>query len=100
METLRQLGVTLNHDLNNALAIIELQLGLMARRAGGDPTLRDHLGQIRRCLGRMTDTVASLKHIRRIVLTDYIPGQKMLDLARSIADDQPSPPPAAAAPFS
>jgi HAMP domain-containing protein len=86
-ETLRQLAVTLNHGLNNAMSIIELQLGLLDRQSGGNPTLRNHLREIRGCLGRMTDIVASLKHIRRVVLTDYAPGQKMVDLERSVESD-------------
>jgi nitrate/nitrite-specific signal transduction histidine kinase len=93
-ETLRQLAVTLNHDLNNAMAAIELQLGLLGRQAGANPSLDQHLRQIRAMLARMTGTVTSLKHIRRIVLTDYAPGQKMLDLERSVADcslPQPTP---------
>jgi nitrate/nitrite-specific signal transduction histidine kinase len=84
-EALRQLAVTLNHDLNNAMAVIELQLGLLDRQAGGNPTLAKHLREIRCNLARMTGTVASLKNIRRVVLTDYSPGQKMLDLERSVA---------------
>ena len=68
----------------NAMSIIELQLGLLDRQSGGNPTLRNHLREIRGCLGRMTDIVASLKHIRRVVLTDYAPGQKMIDLERSV----------------
>lgn len=90
-ETLRQLAVTLNHDLNNAMAVIELQLGLMDRQAGGNPTLARHLHDIRATLGRMSSTVASLKNIRRVVLTDYGPGQKMLDLERSL-DPVPAAP--------
>jgi len=86
-ETLRQLAVTLNHDLNNAMSIIEMQLGLMDRQAGGNPALGAHLQQIRASLSRMTGTVASLKHIRRIVLTDYTPGQKMVDLERSVSPE-------------
>jgi len=31
----------------------------------------------------MTQAVAALKSVRRIVLTDYLPGVKMLDLERS-----------------
>ena len=31
----------------------------------------------------MTQAVAALKSARRIVLTDYVPGVKMLDLERS-----------------
>jgi len=83
-ETLRQLAVTLNHDLNNAMAVIELQLGMMDRQSGSNPALAKHAREIRATLARMTKTVASLKNIRRVVLTDYGPGQKMLDLERSL----------------
>ena len=38
----------------------------------------------------MASTVESLKHVRRIVLTDYVSGVKMLDLERSVlAEQQP-----------
>lgn len=82
-ETLRQLAVTLNHGLNNAMSIIELQLGLLDRQSGGDPVFHKHLREIRSCLATMAGIVASLKNIRRVVLTDYGPGQKMVDLGRS-----------------
>lgn len=84
-ETVRQLAVTLNHDLNNAMAVIEMQLGLLARRSATNPTLGQPLVEIRANLAQMSETVASLKNIRRVVLVDYIPGQKMLDLPRSVA---------------
>ncbi len=86
-EALRQLAVTLNHNLNNAMAIIELQLGLLDRQAGGNPAQASRLMEIRTSLSQMSQTVASLKNIRRVVLTDYAPGQKMVDLERSVADD-------------
>ena len=38
----------------------------------------------------MTATLESLKHIKRIVLTDYIAGVKMLDLHRSTQADAPA----------
>ncbi|MCX5690753.1 MAG: HAMP domain-containing protein, partial [Planctomycetota bacterium] len=91
-EALRQLAVTLNHGLNNAMSIIELQLGLLDRQSGGNPAHAAHLREIRTSLGRMTDIVASLKQIRRVVLTDYLPGQKMVDLERSVGLEPPSPP--------
>lgn len=90
-ETLRQLAVTLNHDLNNAMTVIELQLGLLDRQTGGNPLLTRHLNEIRSNLAQMSGTVASLKNIRRIVLTDYVPGQKMLDLPRSVAPSNEPP---------
>jgi HAMP domain-containing protein len=93
-EALRQLAVTLNHDLNNAMAVIELQLGLLDRRAGSNPTLGQHLHEIRSNLAQMSQTVASLKNIRRVVLTEYVPGQTMLDLPKSM---EPAPPAGSAA---
>ncbi len=99
IETLQQLALSLNHELNNVISIIDLQLRLMDRRSGGDPTLAKHLREIHANLGRMTQTVASLREVRRIVLTDYVPGQKMLDLERSAAPgDGPTPPPPPAPP--
>lgn len=107
IEALQQMALTLNHELNNAMSVIELQLRLL-RRSAGDEASACCLMQIRRSLERMSGVVESLKHIRRIVLTDYIDGVKMLDLARSLeaeqagraeapADADPSVPPHAAA---
>jgi len=92
-ETLRQLAVTLNHELNNTMSIIELQLRLLDKRSGQDPTADRPLREIRAGLLRMSRTVASLKDIRRIVLVDYAGGQKMIDLERSVAADAPAPAP-------
>lgn len=86
LEVLRQVALTLNHELNNAMAIIELQLDLLKRSAasqGQDKYLR----QIGESLKRMTRTVEALNRVRRIVLMDYAGGLQMLDLERSVADD-------------
>ena len=83
-EALRQLAVTLNHDLNNAMATIEMQLSLLGRQSGGNSNLERYCREIQSTLARMSKTVASLKHIRRVVLTDYVDGQKMVDLERSV----------------
>jgi nitrate/nitrite-specific signal transduction histidine kinase len=87
LEMIGQVALTLNHEVNNATAIIELQLNMLARRSSGDPTQEKRLRQIHDSLTRMTDTVEALKHVRRIVLTDYVTGVKMLDLARSTEQD-------------
>jgi nitrogen fixation/metabolism regulation signal transduction histidine kinase len=83
-ETLRQLAVTLNHDLNNAMATIEMQLSLLDRQSGSSSALARYFRDIQSTLTRMSQTVSSLKHIRRVVLTDYVDGQKMVDLERSV----------------
>ncbi len=84
-EALRQLAVTLNHDLNNAMATIEMQLSLLDRKSGSDSKLAQYFRDIHSTLSRMGSTIASLKNIRRVVLMEYIDGQKMVDLQRSVA---------------
>lgn len=89
VDALQQLAVTLNHELNNVLSIIDLQLHLLDRKAGSDPSRATPLREIHENLERVARTIASLRNVRRIVLTDYMPGQKMLDLSRSVAvEDQ------------
>lgn len=89
MEMLGQVALTLNHELNNAIATIEIQLQLLGRGSTSDGKFKSGLRHIRDGLHRMTQTVQSLKHIRRIVLTDYVAGVKMLDLQRSVAEAPP-----------
>ncbi|MEK6702184.1 MAG: HAMP domain-containing protein [Planctomycetota bacterium] len=91
-EALRQLAVTLNHDLNNAMATIEMQLSLLDRQSGSNANLTRYFREIQSLLSRMGQTVASLKHIRRVVLIDYVDGQKMVDIERSLAPPAPVPP--------
>ena len=90
LETLGQVALTLNHELNNAMAIISLQLQLLSRHGGNGRDIEGYAKQIHESLARMASTVDSLKRVRRIVLTDYVGGEKMLDLQRSlgIEDDQ------------
>ena len=86
LETLQQVALALNHELNNAMAIIEMQLSLLSRQASASPASDRHLRQIRQSLQRMADTLQKLKQVRRIVLTDYIEGTKMLDLQKSVEE--------------
>jgi methyl-accepting chemotaxis protein len=83
MEVLSQVALAMNHELKNLINIIELQLTLVSKRAEDRGALESHLKQIRESLGRITKAVDDLRHARRIVLTDYTAGLKMLDLHRS-----------------
>jgi nitrate/nitrite-specific signal transduction histidine kinase len=95
LETLHQVARTLSHELRNAMAIIDLQLELVARTAGGDPQQEQRLREIHQALVRMSGTVDALTRVRRIVLTDYVAGLKMLDLERSVAVETSASPPVA-----
>ena len=85
IETLHQVARTLNHELNNAIAIIQLQL-IMFERGGknGNQLQAERLREIHAALARMSRIVIDLTRVRRIILTDYISGVKMLDLERSV----------------
>jgi HAMP domain-containing protein len=87
MEVLQQVGVSLNHELNNVINIIELQLESLDRHARGDEALRQKLTRIGENLHRIARTVASLKDVRRIVVTEYAEGMTMLDLPGCTADE-------------
>lgn len=93
METLRQVAVALNHDLNNTLAAIELELRLVDLQTGGNPRLTERFQRMHQSLARVAKAVRSLTEVRRIVLTEYMPGQMMLDLERSVSSDDAHPPP-------
>ena len=90
IETLRQVARTLNHELNNAISTIELQLTRLARRSARDRSMAEPLRHIHQSLGRMSDTVSALNRVRRVVLTDYVSGIKMLDLERSVQQEPPT----------
>ncbi|MFG0252316.1 MAG: HAMP domain-containing protein [Phycisphaerales bacterium JB038] len=90
LEALQQMGRTLRHELNNAMAIISLQVELAERTSSGTQDLVQPLTQIRDTLERIRTTVDGLTQIRRIVLTEYLAGTQMLDLERSIGDDSHS----------
>ena len=89
MEVLQQLGVSLNHELNNVINIIELQVSSLDRHAKGDEALTRKLIRIRENLHRIAATVSSLKDVRRIVVTEYADGTLMLDLPGCTAAEQP-----------
>lgn len=88
VQALRHLAVTLNHELNNVIGMIDLRLELLNRASKGDPTLLAHFREIHQNLERMARTVASLREVRRVVLMDYMPGEQMLDLPRSVAVEE------------
>jgi len=89
MEVLGQVALTMNHELNNCVSIIDMQLRLASKQAEKTAGFDRCLRQIDESLRRMTTTVQSLKNVRRIVLTDYIPGMKMLDLQKSLEIEEP-----------
>ncbi len=86
LESVHQLAIALNHELNNVATMISLQTQLIGRQAGGNPTLEKYTRQIHESLQRMSRTMEAIKHLKRIVLTEYTQGVQMLDIERSAAE--------------
>lgn len=86
IDTLQHVARALNHELNNAMHNLELQLELISRKSEGTPEFAEPLRRIRDTLGRMSGTIGALGRARRIVLTDYISGLQMLDIKGSSED--------------
>lgn len=87
VQAMRHLAVTLNHELLNIISSIDMQLRLVDRKSGSDPAMAERLRDIHESLGRLAKTIASLRNVRRVVLTEYLPGEMMLDLPLSVADE-------------
>ena len=75
------------------MIIIQMQLELLKRSTQGNEGQERYLRQIRDNLERMAKTVEALKRVRRIVLTDYVAGQQMLDLEKSTEPGPATSPP-------
>lgn len=91
LETMRQAAVTINHELNNAIAALDMQLDLIARDSARGRSIDAPIDRAREAIGRIGRTTESLRKVRRIVLTQYAGGETMLDLTRSSeADDSSS----------
>ncbi len=86
LESVRQLAIALNHELNNVANMISLQTQLIGRQSGGNPAVEKYTRQIHESLERMSRTMEAIKHLKRIVLTEYAKGVQMLDIERSSAE--------------
>ena len=82
LDAVKQLAVTLNHEINNPLFIISMTLeDILAETEDTDVQRRIHASL--EAVTRVSSAVKQLSEIRRIVTTDYAGGLSMLDLEAS-----------------
>ena len=91
VDTVHQVARALSHELNNAITIVDLQLSCIKRTPKPDEDrMAEHIEEIHRAMLRVSAVVATLSRVQRIVLTDYLSGVQMLDLQKSVTEDQPN----------
>ena len=81
------------HEINNPLAVILLQVGVLASELAGDSKATARLERATAACERIKEMVASMSHITRLEVFDTSPNlPSMLDLRRSSdASDPPAP---------
>jgi nitrogen-specific signal transduction histidine kinase len=84
LRAVRQTATFLNHSINNLLATIQAAAELVEVE-DEDSALRTEL--ISQNVQAITEIIARLKQIRRVITTDYAGTEHMLDLDSSLAGD-------------
>lgn len=82
LDAVKQLAVTLNHEINNPLFIISMTLEDILAETD-DPDARRRIHASLEAVTRVSSAVKQLSEIRRIVTTDYAGGLLMVDLEAS-----------------
>jgi DNA-binding response OmpR family regulator len=81
---LREMVVSLNHEINNPLSSILINAQLLLKRLGeNDKEIHDMLTMIIEEGNRIKEITHKLSNLTRVVAKDYIPGIKMIDLEES-----------------
>jgi signal transduction histidine kinase len=82
LDAVKQLAVTLNHEINNPLFIISMTLEDMLAEEN-DPAVLRRLRASLDAVWRVSNAVKQLQELRKVVITDYAAGLSMVDLEAS-----------------
>jgi len=81
LKLLREMAVTLSHEINNPLTAVYGHLHLAAKELDeNDLEQRERLVQIRTELEKIRSIVDKLAKASRVAKTDYVMGEEMIDL--------------------
>ncbi|RKY62278.1 MAG: hypothetical protein DRP95_01780 [Candidatus Latescibacterota bacterium] len=88
LEAVTQTVRTLNHEINNPLAIISGKAQLLLMKGCGLPEdVRRDLEAVEQAARRIGDVVAKLTRVTRVATTQLIEGFPMLDLERCVVEE-------------
>jgi len=85
LEAIHELVVTLNHEMNQPLAVSSSLIQMMIKKMeeGIKPTSKG-LEMIYKQFLKISKLLKEINEIKQIVTTDYIKGIKMIDLKKSV----------------
>jgi len=87
LEAIKQLAVSMHHEINNPLTTIYSCTQLLeTRMPGADDSNRESLSKIKESCKRINDIVYKMANLQEVVLTDYVSDRKMIDIDRSFSE--------------
>ena len=87
LEAIKQLAISMHHEINNPLTTIYSCTQLIEAHAPTDDQADlESLSKIKESCRRINDIVYKMANLQDVVLTDYISDRKMIDIDRSFAD--------------
>ncbi|MBI4615038.1 MAG: response regulator [Planctomycetes bacterium] len=88
LEAIRQLTVTLNHEINNPLSTVLGQAELLLRGDALPPPekARKMVGEIREAGYRIREVIQKINRIRQIATKTYLSDIEMVDLDRAMSE--------------
>ncbi len=86
VEMVKAMIITLNHEINNPLSALALDIQTLSRAFENKQELDDY-AEILESMGysykRIAELIAKLKDVEEVKLTEYLPGQMMVDAHES-----------------
>lgn len=85
LEAIHQLVVTLNHEMNQPLAVLSMRLQAMAKIVQqGKEISADQYEMVLKQVIRLADLLKQIRGIKRVVSTEYVQDEQMVDINRSL----------------
>lgn len=78
-----ELAATIRHDLGQPLQVISGYSEMLMKAAGEADPIHRKAFKIREQVRHMAEVVGKLKEIRKYALTEYVAGEKMVDLEKA-----------------
>ncbi|MGA1839861.1 MAG: response regulator [bacterium] len=88
LETLAQIAVSVNHEINNPLCSISANAEMLKTHINSsDDSVLRKIDIILKEVDRIKQVISKLSNATRVISMEYISGVKMLDLNKSILND-------------
>lgn len=87
LESIKEMAISMNHEINNPLTTIYSCTRLLESHIPAcDESGKESLSKIKECCKQINEIVYKLSNLQDVVLTDYVAEHKMIDIERSFTE--------------